>query len=104
MTISDFSAALKAAVPNCYQDAAPAGCRPCAVFSVYGVKSVFGDDRNLVDIPKVQIDLLTLKLFDPIVDAVTDVLWDLGLSYSVQSMAYDPDYGCFRTILQTEVA
>ena len=103
MTITDFETALKAAVPNSYPDAAPAGVRPCVAYSVYGMRSVPGDDRNQMDIPKVQLDILTSGHLDPLVDAVTDVLFDLELPYSVQDMSYDSEYGCFRTILQTEV-
>lgn len=103
MTLTDLTAALTGAVPNCYPDAAPAGVRPCVVYSVYGSRPVLGDDRNQMDIPKVQLDLLTLSSLDPLLDTVTDVLWELALPYSVQDMSYDPDYGCFRTILQTEV-
>lgn len=103
MTLTDFTAALKKAVPNTFPDAAPAGVRPCVVYSVYGLHPISGDDRNQMGIPKVQLDVLALSSLDPLLDAVTDVLWELGLTYSVQDMSYDPDYGCFRTILQTEV-
>lgn len=103
MTLTDFEAALKAAVPNSYPDAAPAGVRPCVVYSVYGLRPITGDDRNQMGIPKVQLDILTLSSLDPLLDTVTDVLFDLELPYSVQDMSYDPEYGCFRTILQTEV-
>ena len=51
-----------------------------------------------------QLDILAAKFPDPIIDAVTDLLYGLELPYSDQGSSYDPDYGCFRTILQTEVA
>lgn len=104
MTITDFTSALKSAVPRVYEDAAPTGIRPCVVLSVYGFRPIVGDDRVETGIPKVQLDLLTLSSLDPLLDAVADALWEMGLPYSVQSMAYDPDYTCFRTIIQTEVA
>lgn len=103
MTLTEFSDALKAAVPASYQSAAPAGVRPCVVWSAYGSRTLDGDDRNQMGIPKVQLDVLTRNSLDPLLDAVTDVLFDLELPYSVQDMSYDPEYGCFRTILQTEV-
>lgn len=103
MTLTDFTTALKQAVPNSFPDAAPAGVRPCVVYSVYGSRPILGDDLNQFDIPRVQLDLLTLSSLDPLLDAVTDVLWDLHLPYAVQDMSYDPDYGSFRIILQTEV-
>lgn len=103
MTLTDLTTALTGVVPNCYPDAAPAGVRPCVVYSVYGSRPVLGDDRNQMDILKVQLDLLTRSSLEPLIDTVTDVLWKLALPYSVQDMSYDPDYGCFRTILQTEV-
>lgn len=103
MTITDFETALNAAIPSSYPNAAPNGVRPCVVYSVYGLRAVCGDDRNQMGIPKVQLDILTLSSLDPLLDTVTDVLFDLELPYSVQDMSYDPEYGCFRTILQTEV-
>ena len=103
MTLTEFSDALKAAVPASYQSAAPAGVRPCVVWSAYGSRTLDGDDRTQTAIPKVQLDILTLSSLDSLLDTVTDVLFDLELPYSVQDMSYDSEYGCFRTILQTEV-
>ena len=51
-----------------------------------------------------QLDILAAKFPDPIIDVVTDLLYELELPYSDQGSSYDSDYGCFRTILQTEVA
>lgn len=104
MTLTEFSDALKAAVPASYQSAAPAGVRPCVVWTAYGSRTLDGDDRTQTAIPKVQLDILAAKFPDPIIDAVTDLLYELELPYSDQGSSYDPDYGCFRTILQTEVA
>lgn len=102
MTLTDFINALSA-VPNVFPDAAPAGIRPCAVWHCYGSRPICGDDRNQIGIPQVQIDLLMPSPTDPILDTITDVLWNLALPYSVQDQSYDPDYGCFRVVLQTEV-
>lgn len=104
MTLTEFSDALKAAIPASYQSAAPAGVRPCVVWSAYGSRTLDGDDRTQTAISKVQLDILAAKFPDPIIDAVTDLLYELELPYSDQGSSYDPDYGCFRTILQTEVA
>lgn len=71
---------------------------------IYGSRTLDGDDRTQTAIPKVQLDILAAKFPDPIIDAVTDLLYGLELPYSDQGSSYDPDYGCFRTILQTEVA
>lgn len=103
MTLTDFSDALKAAVPASYQNAAPAGVRPCVVWSAYGSRTLDGNDRTQLAIPRVQMDILSNTYPDPIIDRVTDLLWELELTYSDQGSSYDPDYGCFRTILQTEV-
>lgn len=102
MTLTEFSDALKRAVPDSYQAAAPKGVRPCVVWSAYGSRTQDGDDRTQVAIPKVQLDILALTYPDPILDKVTDLLWELELTYSDQGSSYDPEYGCFRTILQTE--
>ena len=53
MTLTEFSDALKAAIPVSYQSAAPAGVRPCVVWSAYGSRTLDGDDRTQTAIPKV---------------------------------------------------
>ncbi len=62
MTLTEFSDALKAAVPASYQSAAPAGVRPCVVWSAYGSRTLDGDDRTQTAISKVQLDILAAKV------------------------------------------
>ena len=87
MTLTEFSDALKAAVPASYQSAAPAGVRPCVVWTAYGSQTLDGDDRTQTAIPKVQLDILAAKFPDPIIDAVTDLLYKLELPYSIRAAA-----------------
>lgn len=103
MTLQEFDAALKAACPDTYELAAPKGKLRYAVWHRYGRNSLHGDNRNQLDIPKVQIDIVTQDKDDTIVDDICAALWMMDLTYSVESEGYDPDYNAFRTILQLEV-
>lgn len=103
MTLQQFEAGLKEACPETYELAAPEGALRYVVWHRYGRHSHYGDNRNVLDIPKVQIDIVTNRKDDFLVDDICAALWFMGLSYSVESEGYDPDYNAFRTILQLEV-
>ena len=96
MTLQQFENNLKTACPETYELAAPQNAK-------YGASSSFGDDRNMVDLPKVQIDIVSNVLHDFLVDDVCAALWAMDLTYSIQSEGYDPDYNAYRTILQLVV-
>lgn len=103
MTLREFETALKAACPDTYELAAPKGLSRYVVWHRYGRQSTFGDDANAVDLPKVQIDIVTQQTDDMLVDDVCAALWLACLPYSVESEGYDPDYNAYRTILQLVV-
>ena len=103
MTLQEFETKLKAAVPESYRDAAPSGKTRFAVWHSYGGRSIFGNDRTQMVIPKVQIDILTQEYADIFVDDVCAALWSMGIAYDVISESYDPDYAAIRTILQMVV-
>lgn len=103
MTISEFEKGLKAACFNTYELLAPQDAKRFVVWHRYGRNIYCGDDRNVLSVPKVQIDIVTDIKDDFLVDDVCAALWTMGLSYTVESETYDPDYNSFRTILQTEV-
>ena len=106
MTLKKFEETLKefCPEPGVHELAAPKGAQRFVVLNCYGRRSVSGDNRNQVDLPKVQIDIVTPYRDDHLVDDVTAALWFMDLSYSVQSEGYDPDYNAYRTILQLVVA
>lgn len=103
MTLQEFEAGLKGACPETYRDAAPKGAQRYVVWAAYGRDSVFGDDRNQLDAPKVQLDIVSNRCEDALVDDVCAALWMLDLTYTVVSEGYDPDYNGYRTILQLVV-
>ena len=103
MTLTDFDANLKAAFPDVYETAAPKSKLRYVVWHRYGRSHVFGDDRNQVDAPKVQIDIITNIHDDTLVDDICAALWMMDLTYSVQSEGYDDEYNAYRTILQLVV-
>lgn len=104
MTLQTFDDALKTACPETYELAAPQGKQRYVAWHKYGATSFHGDDGNLLNLPKVQIDIVTNLSADTLAEDVCDALWRLGLSYSVQSEGYDQEYNAYRTILQLVVA
>ena len=103
MTLSDFHNSLKSYIPETYELTAPVNVRRYVVWHIYGRHPLYGDNRNVMDVPKVQIDIFTDQYPDTLADDVTAALFLLGLSYSIQSEGYDHDYNAYRTILQLEV-
>ncbi len=94
---------MKAVCSETYELAAPKGASRFVVWHRYGRSSSYADDRNVLDVPKVQIDIVTNNPDDFLVDDVCAALWTMDLPYTVQSEGYDPDYAAFRTILQLVV-
>lgn len=103
MTLQAFDAKLKETFADVYETAAPKGKQRYVVWHRYGRDSVHGDDRNQVDVPKVQIDIVTNIPDDLLVDDVCAALWLMDLSYSVESEGYDDEYSAYRTIIQLVV-
>lgn len=74
------------------------------VYSVYSVSSAYADDLNILDVPKIQLDLWTQTDEDTLPDQVTEVLRTWRLPYSIETlMMYDDETNRLRTIVQTEV-
>lgn len=103
MTLQEFERRLKEVCDNVYELAAPEKERRYVVWHQYGRQHLHGDNRNVLDVPKVQLDIVTNRKSDFLVDDVCAVLWALDLPYTVISEGYAPEYNCFRTVLQTEV-
>ena len=103
MTLKKFEAKLKEAFSDTYEIAAPKDKQRFVVWHRYGRSSMYGDDKNQVDPPKVQIDIVTNISDDVLVDDICAALWMMDLPYSVVSEGYDDEYAAFRTILQLVV-
>ena len=103
MILKEFEEGLKRVFPNVYQTAAPKGLKRYVVWAQYGRSSLLGDDKNQVDAPKIQLDIITNIPNDIIPDDILAALWAMDLPYSVESEGYDDEYAAFRTIVQTVV-
>ena len=103
MTLQAFEAALKEAVPETYPLQAPAGVARYVAWHTYSASSLRGDDRNQLDAPKVQLDIVYQSAQDTIVDDVLAALWLMDLPYEIISEGYDPDYAAMRVVLQLVV-
>lgn len=104
MTLKEFDGNLKGAFPDVYSHAAPKGKQRYVVWHQYGRSSVYGDNRNQIDATKVQIDIVSNIIDDPLVDDIAAALWLMDLTYTVISEGYDDEYAAYRTILQLVVA
>ena len=103
MTLKEFEKSLKETFADTFELAAPSDKNRYVVWHRYGAHSHFGDNRNVLNVPKVQIDIVSNIDGDFLVDDICAALWTMGLSYSIESEGYDPDYNAYRTILQLEV-
>ena len=103
MTLQQFDAGLKQAFPDTYRTAAPKGKQRFVAWQSYRKIPILGDDRNQLDAPKVQIDIVTNLPDDTLADDVCAALWSMDLPYSVESEGYDDDLAAFRTVLQLVV-
>ena len=103
MTYADFVKAFRESVPDSYEVAIPVGASAGVAINRYGARSTQGDDRNQLDLPKVQLDILTTDPGDILLDAVTGTLWLLDQPYEIVDQSYDPDFGRYRTIIQLVV-
>lgn len=103
MTLKEFDANLKNAFADVYETAAPKEKRRFVTWHRYGRSSTCGDDRNQLDLPKVQIDIVTNIHDDTLVDDICCALWLMDLTYSVVSDGYEDEYNAYRTILQLVV-
>lgn len=101
MTLQEFDATLKESCPGLvYELPAPKGSERFVAWHRYGRSSTYGDNRNQLDAPKVQIDIITNLEDDTLVEDVSEALKQMELPYSVVSEGYDDDYCAQRTILQ----
>lgn len=103
MTLREFENKLKEVHDAVYETAAPESAVDFVVWAKYGAQSGFADDFNILDLPKVQLDIVTQTSDSIIADDIMAALWAMNLPYSVQSEGYDPDYNAFRTILHVVV-
>lgn len=103
MTLQEFETQLKQAVPETYPLPAPPGLARFVAWHSYTRQSVRGDDRNQLDAPKVQLDVVYQQADDLLPDDVMAALWLMELPYEIVSESYDPDYAAQRMIIQLVV-
>lgn len=103
MTLTQFEKTLKEACKETYELAAPKGARRYVVWHRYGRSSLFGDDKNQFDAPRIQLDIVTQNPQDVLVDDICAALWLMDLPYEIVSEGYDDEYAAMRTIIQLVV-
>lgn len=79
------------------------GFTRCAVVHTYAASSVYGEDANLLDVPRAQIDIYTPKRTDALIDSILSLLRSWCLPYEIADQSYDEDTNRMRTIVQLDV-
>lgn len=103
MTLREFESALKEVCEETYELAAPPGATRAVVWHCYGAAHLHADDCTVMDVPKVQIDVLYQELDDELVTDVKGVLCSLYVPYEVQDDSYDDEYALRRCVILAEV-
>ncbi len=103
MTLPELETALKTVCPDVYELAAPPGLSQYVVYQAYGFETVFGDDCNMIDAPKVQIDILWQSLPNSLMPSVLDKLRSLSQPFTVVGLGYDDEYAAMRCTLELVV-
>lgn len=73
------------------------------VYQVYGASGQYGDNVNLFDFPRVQLDVYTQDPEDPLPGRVCALLRENGCAYEIIDQVYDDDLALFWSILRFEV-
>lgn len=105
MTLEKLIALLQTICPETYAHVAPQGVKRCIVAHTYSNgRSFYGDDQNLFDIVKAQLDILTQDKDDTLPLDVCELLRTWCITYTLEEFgAYDDDWAAFRTIVQLEL-
>lgn len=103
MTLQQLIDALSAICEDTFELAFPKGAKRGIVWHAYGRQSVFGDDRRVLSVPRVQLDLLWQDAEDTLLDDVESVLDTNLLPYTEQDVFYDESYERMRCIIQVVV-
>lgn len=103
MTSQELEGRLRHLCPQTYQLAAPRDATRYIVIHEYGRDGVSGSDTTALTLPKVQLDIITQNLTDPLPEDVGALLEALCLPYEVIDVGYDDEYAAMRCIIQLVV-
>lgn len=103
MTLQDLDSILKTATPEVFELAAPEGLANFVVYGRTGFAGVKGDDSILLDVERIQIDIVTQSTSCELEAKVFQALQEAHLPYSVIDVGYNPDRNWYYTRLQLVV-
>lgn len=105
MTLEKLIALLQTVCPETYELAAPQGVKRCIVAHTYtNGRSLYGNDQNLFDIEKVQLDILTQQNSDTLLLDVCELLRAWCITYTLETIhEYDDEWNALRSIVQLEL-
>lgn len=103
MTLEKLIALLQTVCPETYELAAPQGVKRCIVAHTYPGVSLYGNDQNLFDIEKAQLDILTQKNSDTLLLDVCELLRAWCITYTLEAIHEYDDWNALRSIVQLEL-
>ena len=102
--LSELLEALEALTGSPVDTIAPPDTPRCCAAHGYTAASFYGDDANILDIPRVQIDVYTQDPADDLPEQVAALLQAWHLPYTIELLReYESETNRLRTIYQTEV-
>lgn len=103
MTWSSLKPSLEA-LCDLWELAAPPGATRGIVWHKYALASLYGDDRAVLRLTRIQLDVLYQDPEDPLPEDVLALLDVTDVTITAEpDISYDPDYAAMRCILQIEV-
>lgn len=104
MNLDNFNDLLSGALTApVYRDAAPAGIPEFVVWSRYGSATAIGDGRVCLELPLVQVDVVTQSEDSALADQVKELLSSAGLAWFEAGCGYDDEWTANRCTLQLTV-
>lgn len=100
----DFKDRLLTVTDNLYHYEAPKGAAlPYVIWQEVGGHSLYGDNKDAVNVYRVHLDIYSEDEFDPLVESVLNVLRDGEIAFDFPFSEYDNDLKLIRTIIECEV-
>ena len=97
MTLQNLDAILKKATPDVYELAAPEGAASFVVYALSGYRQIRADDIILMEIPQIQIHIVSQSTGADLESRVFRVLRDYHITWMLLDTGYNPDRNWFIT-------
>ena len=103
MNLSDLEATLKLVTSETYEREAPPGITRAIVWHRYNIERLDGDDRLLLGVDRVQLDLFWQHRNDTLLNDLIAVLSYWRLPFTLEDLTWDDERQLYRGIVQLTV-